>query len=226
MNEPVAQPSRLTSLDILRSEGAQRLDPARFHYLEVLAMRLQTQPVAVRRILEGKLDAALLAYTERLRQMPRPAPRAGVTRRPGQRPDVAQERTPSTKAGASSPALASLIQLNQYLQTKSQEAVDPGLNGEGEHSTEMKSVRHFKQALSKSRAQEQVEQALGQGPEKAGPLNSHLLVLGSLTWMRQLSPAYLQRFLSYADSLLWLDKVGVKSAPVEVKTIRRSRVKK
>ncbi|MBP8150935.1 MAG: DUF2894 domain-containing protein, partial [Xylophilus sp.] len=42
------------SLLALRNQGAQQLDPAGFHYLEVLLQRLQTQAAPVRHILEGR----------------------------------------------------------------------------------------------------------------------------------------------------------------------------
>ena len=57
-----------TALAALRSQGAQQLDPAGFHYLEVLLQRLPTQPNAVRHILQGRLQQALADYTQRFTQ--------------------------------------------------------------------------------------------------------------------------------------------------------------
>ena len=45
-------------------------------------------------------------------------------------------------------------------------------------------------------------------PKNAAPLNSHHLVHRSLTLMRDLSPEYLDRFMSYVDALLWLDQAN------------------
>ena len=59
-------------------------------------------------------------------------------------------------------------------------------------------------------------QALGQAPANAGPINSHMLVLRSLALMRDISPDYLNRFLSYADTLLCLDP-GEKEKPAAAK---------
>ena len=70
------------------------------------------------------------------------------------------------------------------------------------------------------------DQAMVRGPENAGPLNPHMLVLRSLALMRQLSPDYLQRFLSHVDSLLWLDQENQKHTPAEAKPARRNRPKK
>jgi hypothetical protein len=43
-------------------------------------------------------------------------------------------------------------------------------------------------------------------PKNAGPLNSHHLVHQSLTLMRELSPEYLTQFVSYVETLSWLDR--------------------
>ncbi len=45
-------------------------------------------------------------------------------------------------------------------------------------------------------------------------LNSHLLALQSLKLMRDLSPGYLKRFVSYVDALLWLDQADNAGKPV------------
>ena len=55
----------------------------------------------------------------------------------------------------------------------------------------------------------QVEQgADGTVHINAGPLNSHHLVHRALLLMRELSPEYLNRFMSYVDSLLWIDQAN------------------
>ena len=53
--------------------------------------------------------------------------------------------------------------------------------------------------------QKQVNQAMAQAPQNAGPINSHMLVLRSLGKMREASPDYLGRFMVYLDTLLVLD---------------------
>ena len=196
------------SLESLREMGAERLDPARFHYLAVLSQRLQAQPEPVRRILEGKLKVALADYGERFRQAQTTAG-DGVTR---------------------SSARAPLAELNQYIQNVRPAGLHPGsasgLLSDAEARSEMASVRRFRQAWSRMAAEDQVDQAVGRGPVNAGPLNSHMLVLRSLEMMRKLSPSYLRRFLSHVDALLWLDQAAQKATPMEAKPARRSRKKK
>jgi DUF2894 family protein len=81
---------------------------------------------------------------------------------------------------------------------------------------ELKTIRRFRNTWSKLSADTQVAQVLAQPPKNAGPLNSHMLVLRSLASMRDISPDYLNRFMSYADTLLRLDQCE-KEKPVSAK---------
>ena len=78
-------------------------------------------------------------------------------------------------------------------------------------------MRQFRNTWSKLSANKQVTQALDRAPRNAGPINSHMLVLRSLALMRELSPDYLNRFVSYVDTLLCLDQ-GDKKKQTTVKT--------
>jgi len=53
-----------------------------------------------------------------------------------------------------------------------------------------------------------VTRAIREGPKNAGPLNQQMLAIRSLTTMRKLSPQYLNRFISYIDTLFWLEQAG------------------
>jgi hypothetical protein len=235
--------SLLSQHALLRKEGAQRLDPARFHYLDVLSQRIDTAPAEVRRILEGKFQVALADYGERFRHAQNAASddlaslsaRHPTQARELQRLFAAGDYAGMRRLGAPLPfnqPCAPLAQLNQYIQTLKQDGIDhrpdSGLGSSlvSEASFEMASVRRFRESWSKNAAQDQVDQALGRGPVNAGPLNSHMLVLRSLALMRKLSPDYLRRFLSQVDTLLWLDQVSQKLVPAKAKPARRSRQKK
>lgn len=76
---------------------------------------------------------------------------------------------------------------------------------------ELRSAQSFRDTWSRICAEDEVTQAVEQGPENAGPLNSHRLVLRTLALMRDLSPDYLRRFLSHADTLLWLEQAQSQS---------------
>jgi hypothetical protein len=58
------------------------------------------------------------------------------------------------------------------------------------------------------RSEKQLRQSLKKAPGNAGPLNSSSLVHRSLSLMRELSPGYLQQFLSYVDALSWMEQIN------------------
>ena len=78
-------------------------------------------------------------------------------------------------------------------------------------SGELKSVRRFRESLLKRNAEKLVAQAIEHAPENPGPLNPQMLVIHSLATMRDLSPHYMHRFVSYIDTLLWLEE-GLEQA--------------
>jgi hypothetical protein len=79
--------------------------------------------------------------------------------------------------------------------------------------------------------EKQVVHAFAQAPKNAGPLNSHVVALRALTQMRDLSPDYLHRFLSYVDTLARLDQSGAvpvvgKKTSAKVDPNKKKRVAK
>ena len=191
----------LESLRALRALGAQQHDPVRFHYLEVLALRVQTQPPAVQKVLALRLNAAVQDYAERAM--------------------LASASVQIAVAGTEPSIGSPLAQLNRDLSARTQADADDTLLSDSASVSDMKSVRQFSEVWSKISADQQVVQALHRGPENAGPLNSHKLMLRSLSLMRTLSPDYLRRFMSQMDSLLWLE--GVNAKPVRVSAGRQGR---
>lgn len=73
---------------------------------------------------------------------------------------------------------------------------------------DLKSHKLFKDTWVKLQAEKIVADAIKQAPKDAGPLNSHLLAIRSIEAMKGLSPEYLNRFVSYMDSLLWLEQAA------------------
>jgi hypothetical protein len=195
-------------IDAWRERGEQRLDPVRFRFIEALARRATTHHGDARRILDGKLAKLLVAYGEDLEKARRaegpPAPHAADARQTAQAPrgplaelvdDVTRHASPHGDGRAASDLVHSL-------------ACAP----------ELKTLSYFRSTWSRLSADRRLTQSLAKMPKNAGPLNSHHLVHRSLTLMRDLSPAYLNRFMSYIDALLWLDQVngGSTSAGTDV----------
>lgn len=195
-----APPSAMAALAALREAGAQRLDPVRFRYLEALAQRLGSASATVQPILAGKLQQALDAY---------PA-------------SLAAKKTPAVAPRAHVAPCEPLAELNRYLAEARRAAVRAGDAASGVRDAgaaeaaaagdELLSARRFRETWSRMAAEEQVLRAVVRGPENAGPLNSHQLVLRTLALMRDLSPDYLRRFLAQADALLWLEQAQARPA--------------
>jgi hypothetical protein len=91
---------------------------------------------------------------------------------------------------------------------------------------ELRSVRGFREAWSRHSAEDEVSEAVQRGPDNAGPLNSHRLVLRTLALMRDLSPDYLRRFMLQADALLWLEQAQPQSRAKPPVAKPRARTKK
>ena len=85
--------------------------------------------------------------------------------------------------------------------------IDIGSVGGTHKQAEPRFVRQFREASERSYMDDLVTQSLRDKPENPGPINPHMLAIRSLEMMRDLSPAYLSKFVSYVDSLFWIESV-------------------
>ncbi|MDO8773028.1 MAG: DUF2894 domain-containing protein [Burkholderiaceae bacterium] len=193
-------------IDALRLQGAEQFDPVRLHYIEALAQRASAHQGNVKCILDGKLEAAAAALRERMERVQAEAPRTAL-------------------ASAAAPHRETLGDLVRHMAQHSPEKVDHPINAATTSRTELKSVRYFRNTWSKLSAEKQVNRALGRAPKNAGPINSHVVALRSLALMREASPDYLNRFMSYVDTLLRLEQ-GDQGAPPLVKPSRAAKAVK
>jgi len=109
--------------------------------------------------------------------------------------------------------LSPLAQLNRHI---------AGFSPPG---AELRSVEAFRESWARISTENEVTDAVRRGPENAGPLNSHMLVLRTLGVLQTLSPDYLRRFVAHADALLWLDQAGnrLRQPAVKAKATRQKR---
>ena len=210
---PVVDPQ----ITALRQLGADRFDPVRFHYLEALAQRAAAHQGRVKRILDTRLASAMAALQQDFEQRILQAKKAIDELSPAH-PDAATALKLQLASGdiagvmrsvaiqARPAQAASLRDLVRELAQQPSENADAGLNAYLPWRPELKTVRHFRNTWSKLSVDRQVTKALGQAPKNAGPVNSHMLVLRSLAMMREISPDYLNRFMTYADTLLCLEQ--------------------
>jgi len=185
-----------------REHGEHRLEPVRFHLMEALARRAGAHHGEARRILDDKLAQLVAAYGKKLEKARR-------TENPPALHAAAEMHADAPVRGA----LAELVdhmarQAPAFGDGAAANDVVPGLAS----APELKTLRYFKSTWSRLSADRRLTQSLAKVPENAGPLNSHHLVHRSLLLMRDLSPEYLNRFMTYVDTLLWVDQVNGGSA--------------
>lgn len=195
--------SARATLDAWRERGADRLDPIRFHFIEALDRRAAVHCGEARRLLDDRLSELIEAY-------------AGDLERAASN---AAEIVTDTGSAASStePARETLAGLVGYLAASHMPADGNGLaaaHAAPRHAAypELEVLDYFRQTWSKVRSEKQLRQSLRKAPDNAGPLNSSSLVHRSLSLMRELSPGYLQQFLSYVDALSWMEQMNGGSA--------------
>ncbi|MEM5382836.1 DUF2894 domain-containing protein [Paraburkholderia phymatum] len=185
------------TLDAWRAQRADRLDPMRFHFIDAMAWRAAAHHGEARRILDERLSALLEAYAADLNRENDKCAAAALDDSP------ARARGPLGK-------LADYIVANQSpAQGNAQHRPSP--------NPQQETLDYFRQTWSKLSADKQLRQSLEQVPGNAGPLNSSSLVHRSLSLMRELSPGYLQQFLSYVDALSWMEQLtgGIASPAKE-----------
>lgn len=202
----------LPALADLAAQGAAERDPVRFAYLTALSQRALTQPPLIRTHLLQRLAEHTAALSA----------------------ELAQPTAPSTPPApsSSSPLAALLASLNEHattpmhgvstaaspatpLPTVDREKMaksSPPTPRIGEAAPELKAVAYFREAWSRLSTEQQLTQTLAQAPDNAGPMNSQHLVLRSLQVMRDIAPDYLQGFMSYIDTLIWLEQADPTKA--------------
>ncbi|HEY4068238.1 MAG TPA: DUF2894 domain-containing protein [Burkholderiaceae bacterium] len=166
------------------------VDPVRFRFIEALARRAQAQPDGeARRLLDERIAGLVAAYREM-----------------GARTASASTAAQPVDSPARGP-LAALVDRLAQRADPPREAAE-GSPSDSTSPAELKALEHFRSTWSRLDADRRLTQSLATVPDKAGPLNSHHLVHRSLSVMRELSPAYLHRFMAYVDALFWLDAAG------------------
>lgn len=179
-------------LEALRLSGADRGAPVRFAYLAALARRAATQPESVQRLLGEKIA----------READNLARQAAIPPAAAAEPAASNPLTELLAyIGEHTVALPTPNLVSAVIDSKPQSPTE----GFPSPAPELKSVAYFRSTWSKLLTEQQLTQTLAKAPENAGPMNAQHLVLRTLQRMRDLSPDYLQGFMSYIDTLIWLE---------------------
>jgi hypothetical protein len=229
----------------LRDQGGERFDAAGWHYLDTLARRAAAHEGSVRRMLEAKLERTAALFAERFAQA-RCAAAELVATTGNQHPQAAAElqrlfacgdfkglrRLAATlEARAQCAALAGLVSQFEPALAAAEGLAPARPSPAASPKLELKTVRESRATWARMSVDRQLSLSMKQGPQNAGPINSHMLVLRSLAMMQDISPDYLNHFVSYVDTLLALDP-GEVEVPVKrkkappAKAAKPSRTKK
>ncbi|MFD4837042.1 DUF2894 domain-containing protein [Achromobacter sp. NPDC058515] len=185
------------TLDLWRECGADRVNPVRFHFMDALDRRAAAYSGQPRQLLDEKLARLIQAYEADLDSAAAQPGAAGLPASP--------ERGP----------LAALI--DDIANPASADGNGPAgrddAMGLRAGYPEVQMLDYFRAVWSRVSADRQVRQSQEQVHKNAGPLNSNQLVHRALSLMRELSPGYLQQFLSYTDALMWMEQMAAATAP-------------
>jgi hypothetical protein len=187
------------TLDAWRERGADRMDPVRFHFIEALDRRAAGHSGEARRILDDRLASLFAAYAEDLEKTALTADDV----------DAAED----TAAQPGMPARGALGELLDHIagRATTAKADGPAAGHAAPQSArwpEPEVLDYFREVWSRLSTERQLRQSQQQVPGNAGPLNSSSLVHRSLSLMRELSPGYLQQFLSYVEALSWMEQMS------------------
>lgn len=218
-----------------RAHGAQRFDPIQFRRIDALARRAAGHEGRVRQLLDAQLARLLVAYGDRYEQA-RAAAGATLDRLVVQHPQAAaalrqlqvdgdfkalQRLAAALNAPGPAGPLAELLRhIERQSSALGDERVADQAVAAGGLPAELKAVRYFRSTWSRLSVDQQLSRSRARVPENAGPLNSQRLVLRSVELMREVSPAYLSRFMSYVDTLLWLDQAHLAGPPAPASASR------
>jgi hypothetical protein len=180
------------TLDAWRERGADRLNPVRFHFIAALERRAAAHHGEARRILDDKLSTLLGAYAE----------------------DLERATTVAAEANAAAPLSASHESADETLAGLIGHIARQAQSNHADTAAypALPALDYFREVWSKVRAEKQLRQSLVPVSGTAGPLNSSSLVHRSLSLMRELSPGYLTQFLSYVDTLAWMEQMSGSGA--------------
>ncbi|WP_057659661.1 DUF2894 domain-containing protein [Pseudoxanthomonas dokdonensis] len=170
-------------------QGAGRMDPVRFGLIQALAGRIDQHRGRARQLLLQRLSGLIDTYAADLKAWPRSdaTTSAAITALPSPLRELLDELA---VAGSGSSTMAD------------GQAASPAIAGE-----DLPALQQARQQWTRLRTDSQLRASLQPLPSNAGPLNSAVLVHRALSLMRDVSPAYLQHFILYADTLSSLQRL-------------------
>ena len=182
-------------------------DPVRLRYIESLLLKAEKRGGKLGDILKEKVKTAIANYRE---QYPDKALNETQSLKPNSPLRELNQLLDDMRQGEDDPRAApleaALRQQELELANNISQQAQPGQENLPARREELKAARRFHSAMVELNADKVVTQALEEIPDACGPLNPQRLATRSLETMRDLSPHYLSRFVSYIDTLFWLEQ--------------------
>nr|WP_315598744.1 DUF2894 domain-containing protein [uncultured Cupriavidus sp.] len=215
-------------LDGWRDSGSDRADPVRFRFIEALARRACDYSGEARRLLEERIGRLVADYGAALARNPdaMPSPKTSSETMPCATDALADLAALSARLGRRAPPPAVSTSHAPTVPTVPTAPTAPTAvtapAARPAHHAEPELADYFRDTWARVSVDRQLRQSQEGVPEKAGPLNTNHLVHRSLSLMREVSPGYLEQFLSYVDALSWLEGMHAISLVPEREASRAS----
>jgi len=217
----------LEKIAALRAAGDDSFDPVRFRYIEALAIRAQQASEPLNEQLTAKSHRALSNYrnaraaaqelsaaSDSAQVQPSAGCQSATVKALAELRQVLDLTQPQSVAGALSLEQEMQAQESTLLQSEMYAASpkpSPSQSAESETSAgplkSLKASQTMRVHQQRRAVEKRVELAIAEGPESPGPLNPQMLAIKALTMMRELSPQYLNRYVSYLDTLFWVEQL-------------------
>ena len=234
MAEAMSLDALVARINTLQAQGAEHFDPVAFRFLqrqsERLAQLRNTSPRTLSRLGDtiARLEQRLNDSQQVVEQQWDPQQQPELTPLYEQHAFKAllRQLAPAPSASPLADVLTLLRQSDSStvepeqrdpLQAMLQEqegtlfdAADSAPQPVSDAPRELKALSRVRAGQQQQRKRRRIEDALTQTPSDAGPLNSHRLVTRAITALKDLSPAYLDHFVTYVDTLMVLEKSGKK----------------
>ncbi len=117
-----------------------------------------------------------------------------------------QQAAPELPAQRLSPLEQQMQAQSERLLSEPVMAPKPAIKTDG-----LRAAQRFEQQRQRSQKRKTVEQALRKRPDDPGPLNPEMLAVEVLKELRAVSPAYLERQLSFIDALVQLEAIKLEN---------------
>jgi len=188
------------------------VDPVRLRYIESLLLKAEKSAGALAPVLEGRVREAISDFRDGVSHRRRAAGDAGPGRRQCsgisqlvQLLNTQRDESHDPRDGSLDDALRQ--QELELVAAIAAEADVPPMAGTSGQDV-LRAARSLQRAMVRLNADRAVAQAMADVPPEAGPLNPQRLAARSLHTMKELSPHYLGRFVSYIDTLFWLEQAA------------------